>query len=244
MIAFNLYSKIPFGKIHDHHPEIAHLAKLLKRPPASLSMKMCNLATLDPQHIGRIKGLRNPSKMERVVWKDFCDNPGRFMLETEKLMFELLDKQADDLRLEPEIAELPKGETRRRLVNARLNQSLFRKIVLSAYNNKCCMTGIAVPELLNASHIIPWSENPEARINPHNGLCLNVLHDRAFDRGLISVSPDDLAVHVSQQLREEMKQPEKLQFLLASDKKSIEQPTRFSPDREFLDHHYRNIFQK
>lgn len=58
LLAFELYCRIPFGKINSTHPEIIKLALLLNRTPAAVSMKMCNLARLDPEEIARgIKGL-------------------------------------------------------------------------------------------------------------------------------------------------------------------------------------------
>ena len=248
MMAFNLYSKMPFGQIHDYHPDIVKLAKALNRPPASVSMKMCNLASLDPQHIGRIKGLRI-AKMERIVWDEFNSNPGRFMLTTEELLRQRAGESAGDLisepLLEPEVSELPPGEVRRSFVNTRTNQSLFRKIILAAYNNHCCMTGIGAEELLIASHIIPWKDNPEQRINPRNGLCLNALHDRAFDRGLISVDAD-FKVCVSPQLKAAAKSGanDKINFVLQSEGQPITLPHHFAPAPEFLEHHRREIFRQ
>src|SRR5207248_1803837 len=87
--------------------------------------------------------------------------------------------------------ELPReGLERERLVRVRVNQHFFRATVLAAYDYKCCVTGIAVPELLVASHIVPWATDPKQRMNPRNGLCLNALHDRAFDRGLMFIAED------------------------------------------------------
>ena len=242
MMAFNLYSKMPFGQIHDYHPDIVELAKALNRPPASVSMKMCNLATLDPQHAGRIKGLR-VARVEKEVWAEFHADPGQFMLESEELLSRRIGKPPADFRLDPDITDLPKGETRRRLVNMRRNQFVFRKMILSAYNGRCCVTGLAVPDLLNASHIVPWSANPNERINPRNGLCLNTLHDRAFDRGFITVSPD-LIVCVSRKLHVKADESVGARFLLVSEGKQIDRPVRFPPDRKFLDYHYREIFQR
>jgi putative restriction endonuclease len=45
--------------------------------------------------------------------------------------------------------------------------------VLAAYDYKRCITGIAISELLLASHIVPWATDPKQRMNPRNGLCLN-----------------------------------------------------------------------
>ena len=241
MLAFNLYSKMPFGKIHDDYPEIVRLAELLGRPPGSLSWKMCNLATSDPQHAGRIKGTRIAS-MEKAVWEEFSANPDKFMLETEELLRARSGDALDEIETEPAIALLPKGETRARLVETRMCQSLFRRMVLSAYDNRCCITGVSVPELLNASHIVPWAKNENERINPHNGLCLNALHDRAFDRGLITVTPD-FVVRISAKLRKMTQKSNKIEFLLESDERKIETPTRFLPDKRFLDFHCREIFQ-
>lgn len=69
-------------------------------------------------------------------------------------------------------------------------------MVLDGYGSKCCVTGIEEASLLIGSHIVPWAEDVAQRLNPRNGLCLNALHDRAFDVGLMTVS-DDLRVRVS-----------------------------------------------
>ena len=64
----------------------------------------------------------------------------------------------------------------------RIGQDYYRKMVISIYGGKCCVTGIDVPKLLRASHIIPWSEDRENRMNPENGLCLSGTYDLAFDQ--------------------------------------------------------------
>ena len=65
----------------------------------------------------------------------------------------------------------------------------FRMSVLMSYGNACCITGLKNKELLVASHIKPWSVSniKTERTNPSNGLCLNAMHDKAFDRGLITI---------------------------------------------------------
>ena len=73
-----------------------------------------------------------------------------------------------------------------RTVKARRMQGVFRKLVLAAYESRCCITGNPIPDLLVASHILPWVDFPKERLNPRNGLCLSAHFDRAFDRGLIS----------------------------------------------------------
>ncbi|MBQ9417737.1 MAG: HNH endonuclease, partial [Bacteroidales bacterium] len=68
-----------------------------------------------------------------------------------------------------------------KIVKQRINQSFFRTAVLTSYNNRCCITGLSRKELLEASHIVDWSKDIENRLNPSNGLCLNILFHRAYD---------------------------------------------------------------
>lgn len=239
MIAFNLYSKMPFGSIHSDNPRVVKLADMLGRPPGSLSWKMCNLASLDPKL--SIKGTRI-AKMERVVWDEFNADPGGFLAETERLVLALSanapSPATDDLASE----EFPQGTTSKRLVEVRDNQSLFREFVLPAYDNRCCITGIDTPALLNASHIVPWKTNAKERLNPHNGLCLNALHDRAFDRGLITVTPD-FVVHVSSALKRTAGESDGIRFILDAEDKKITKPSRYYPDKHFLQFHNDKVFQ-
>ena len=104
------------------------------------------------------------------------------------------------------------------------------------------MTGIAVPELLIASHIKPWaiSDPKTERTNPRNGLCLNALHDKAFDKGLITVLPD-YTVRVSSKLKAYI-HPDGIFWLLQCDKQPIVKPEKFVPDRRFLEYHNDTVF--
>lgn len=86
--------------------------------------------------------------------------------------------------------EVREGEDVKRLVKTRKNQGFFREMMLASYNNQCAATKINQPKLLIASHIKPWSEDKEARLNPRNGILLNALHDRAFEHGFITFDDD------------------------------------------------------
>ena len=114
--------------------------------------------------------------------------------------------------------------------------------MLGSYKNRCCITGLDSVDLLIASHIKPWSvSDPKTeRTNPGNGLCLNALHDRAFDKGLITVTPD-YTIHVSDRLRKQ-KDNEGIRWLLQYDRRQIILPERFTPVKEFLEYHNDVIF--
>ena len=81
-----------------------------------------------------------------------------------------------------------KGETKIREVKTRINQNVFRQMVIANYSCQCAISGIDIPDLLFASHIIPWSKNEQERLNPENGICLSCLYDKAFDKGWIGIN--------------------------------------------------------
>ena len=70
---------------------------------------------------------------------------------------------------------------------------------MSAYNEQCCITGLAIPQLLIASHIVPWRHDTANRTNPQNGLLLSSLHDRAFDAGLLTINDDMTVPRISKE---------------------------------------------
>jgi hypothetical protein len=99
---------------------------------------------------------------------------------------------------ENQVAALPKTTEAERLVVQRVGQNLFRDGLLDLWEGRCAVTGLAVPELLRASHIKPWAdcESDAERLDVYNGLLLAPHLDAAFDRGFIKVQ-DDGAITVS-----------------------------------------------
>ena len=179
-----------------------------------------------------VAGASHGSKLDVEVWNDFVGDWDRLAFESEKLLAERTGKQVEDIT-EIETVDLPKvGKERETLVKVRVNQSFFRKAVLAAYDFKCCITGLELPELLNASHIIPWSKDKDNQVNPRNGLCLNVFHDRAFDRYLITVTPE-FVVKISKSLKKAKASDAVKDFLLRYDGAEIIKPSRFLPDQNF-----------
>jgi predicted restriction endonuclease len=71
-------------------------------------------------------------------------------------------------------------------VKVRRGQDYFRDAVLNNFGGRCGITQLPVRELLVASHILPWSDHPEERLNVGNGICLSCLHDATLDCHLIS----------------------------------------------------------
>lgn len=242
-LAFHLYCQLPFGRLHSRNPAIIELAKLIGRTPGALAMKLVNFASLDPAILasGR-KGLGNASDGDRQVWDEFHDDWERLAVETQRLLGELRGVVEPEAESDRAIdLDDYTGETRAALVETRVKQDFFRRAVLSSYGGRCCMSGVAEPRLLMASHIVPWSVDRANRLNPRNGLCLSALHDRAYDRGLITVMPD-LVVRVSDALRASADNEMVAAALLTLAGRAIDAPERFMPDREFLGWHAHNRF--
>ncbi len=244
-MAIVLYCKLPFGQLHSRNPEVMALAQLLGRSAGSVAMKLCNLASLDPAITtsGR-KGLDGASALDREVWAQFAANWDALATEAEWL---LRDKQAAqgiaevaDVEPAPDVPPDYSAETRRVLTEQRIKQNFFRKAVLVSYDHRCCITGIAEPKLLVASHIVPWAADPANRLNPANGLCLSALHDRAFDQGLLTLDAD-YRVLLSRQLLEHADAATREAFG-ALDGQPIRLPERFRPDPVLLDWHRQHLF--
>ncbi len=95
-------------------------------------------------------------------------------------------------------AGLPRSTEAERLVVQRVGQDVFRGGLVDYWEGRCAMSGLAVPELLRASHIKPWAacDRDEERLDVFNGFLLSANLDAAFDGGFISVA-DDGVVQIS-----------------------------------------------
>jgi len=127
-------------------------------------------------------------------------------------------------------------------VKIRLGQRFFRKAVLASYNGRCCITGNPIPELLIASHILPWGKYSEQRLNPRNGLCLAQTQDAAFDKGLVTFD-EDYRLVLSSYLREFLPNEALARNFLAYEGERIALPDKFLPDERFMRKHREEIFR-
>jgi putative restriction endonuclease len=244
ILAFNLYLKLPFGKLHHGNPEIIHLAGILDRTPNSIAMRLSNFASVDPYHQNRgVKGLRGGLKQVEPIWNEFISDKAELLYESERILADL-----ENQTIESKFAEVLsgtenlKGEIKIREVKTRVNQNVFRQIVLANYNRKCAITGIDLPDLLVASHIIPWSQNEAERLNPENGICLSALYDRAFDKGLIGIT-EKYQIMISSELKTKEKKefyPSNFGNLIGI---TLQLPQKYLPKKEFLQFHLDTVFR-
>ena len=234
IIVFNLYCKIPFQRASKNHPDVIRVAELIGRTPSAVNMKIGNFGSFDATLRARgIVGLTNASKLDAQIWAEFNDHWDELSFESERLLAELQGTRFD----------MPAGYEQLAVARRRVNQNFFRQAVLSAYRNSCCITGLNMSALLIASHIKPWAVGDASeRTNPANGLCLNALHDKAFDSGLITVTPD-YKIHVATDIAEACGDSAGEKFFTAYDRRSITLPEKFAPLKKFLEYHNDVVFR-
>lgn len=196
VLALYLYCQIPFARTKANNPEVIHLAQAIGRTPASVARKLGNFGAFDPllQAQG-ISGLSHGGKADKLVWDEFYQRWENLVCEATKILAAFpsdipIAEMDEAPTAQEKIIVRPVGPTEKFTnTRVRLCQSFFRRAVLSSYEVSCCVCGIELPALLTASHIHSWASNEDLRTDPENGLCLCALHDRAFDRGLLTVRP-------------------------------------------------------
>jgi len=241
IVAFNLYCKLPFGQYHKNNEKVIALAEILGRTPSAVALKLCNFARLDPLHQKRgVKGMQHGAKLEETIWDEFNQNWDELAYQSEIALAELRGQKELDLvkRFEK---ELPPGNERKAFAKVRINQSFFREMILASYRTRCAVCSLPKPELLVASHIVPWSLNVSLRMNPKNGICMCVLHDKAFDKGLLSIA-DDYRILLSNTLKKLPNEVSVQRGFIVYEGNLITLPDRFIPDKEFIRFHRENIF--
>ncbi|WP_228479068.1 HNH endonuclease [Flavobacterium soyangense] len=189
-----------------------------------------------------IVGLSNSSKLDKIVWNEFNNSWENIAYESEVLISVFANEPIEKIT-HINIDNLPIGRERETIIKARVNQSFFRSTILSSYNLKCCITGLSIPDFLIASHIVPWAKDEKIRLNSHNGLCLNSIHDKAFDKGFLTITAD-YKIKVSKYLNEYKKENVVTDFFLNYENHQIILPDKFLPSKEYLEYHHQNIFKQ
>jgi len=244
ILAFNLYLKLPFGKMHKGTPEIIELANLMGRSVNSITLRLVNFASCDPYHQNRgVKGMVGGLKQCQPIWDEFFENKEQLIFESERILAEkqnqTIETKFNELLLD--VKNL-KGETKLREVKTRVNQNVFRQMVIANYSCKCAITGIDIPDLLFASHIIPWAKNEQERLNPENGICLSSLYDKAFDKGLIGIN-ERYEVIFSAALNKNKGKDYFVQYFTPIEKAKLQKPQKYLPSLQFLQWHLDCIFE-
>jgi putative restriction endonuclease len=165
-------------------------------------------------------------------------------------LLKIYDSHVDDeaglatqLDIDPELPDDyvydPKSKDGQDLIREakiRIGQAAFRKMILKNYQNSCCITGLDIPILNRASHIIGWAERKETRMLPSNGLCLSATYDAAFDKKLISLD-EKYRVIISKEIRDHYSNNHVKVYFECREGQVITYPVRSKPSQEFLETH-------
>lgn len=250
MLVMNLYTKLRYGQFNYRNAEVIRLAELIGKTPGAVAFKLVHLSRQDPKHKDRVKGLANPGKNAIEMYNEFANNWDEMLYESEVLLAKYQNKKVEEIALdqnefqeiERDILSGKEGKNIERIVKTRVNQSIFRKVVVNNYSNSCAVCNLDIPNLLVASHILKWSENEEHRLNPTNGLCLCNIHDRAFELGYIGINTN-YSILISNELKEVKEKETYTSFFGRHENNSIILPDKFYPNPDFLESHLNSTFR-
>lgn len=239
LLVLRLYCQTPFGKLHQRNPDIIQLAEIIKRTPSAVAMKAVNFAHLDP-NLDR-KGLSSVSKADRALWDEFLADANSTALLAEALYDERVAPSVEESVISEPV--LPRGPSETlREVTVRRVQGFFRRSVLTSYEQCCAISGLRLPSLLVASHIIPWKDSVERRADPRNGIALSSLYDKAFDEGLLTFD-ERYKVRLSNELKVHFPDSGLCKRMLDVEGRELRMPKRFYPDEEAMAYHRDSVFK-
>lgn len=241
IIAYALYCVTPLKKINIRNPLIRNAAEKINHSISSLVMRMRNFMAIDPD--SKEKGCAHVAKTDITIFEEFRHDWYTLSLKAEEYLgFELF---SDDGIFAPLRGSKPISSiTERSKVNK--ERAIFRDSVRATYECKCCITQIAIPELLIASHIRDYSKCAQnQRVEPTNGLLLNTFHDKLFDKGLITVLPD-YTIKLSETLKNQASPNNEFaaRWIYGIEGTTIDIPKRFKPDAEYLKWHNQEKFAR
>jgi putative restriction endonuclease len=251
ILVMNLYTKLRYGQFNNKNKEVIYLSNLIGKSPGAVAYKLVHLSSQDPKHKDRVKGLANPGKNAIEIYQEFVDNWDQMLFNSELLLAKYQNKNIDQLVLDDEIEpsfinellEGKEGIEKERFVKTRINQSLFRKVIINNYSSMCSICSLDVKQLLVASHILKWSENQPNRLNPENGICLCNIHDKAFELGFIGIN-SEYKVMISNEINKSTSNKETYESLFGRhNNKSIILPDKFYPNKNFLELHLNSTYR-
>lgn len=240
VVVLDLYFKLPFRKLNKRTPAVKELANLIGRSDNTVAIRLTNYASCDPDVVNSGRhGMSDGRKRCMPYWEKYSSNKEELFYRAQEIRARYAGVPIDT-QLAINSGDFI-GMEREAIIRQRINQSSFRAMVLANYENKCAITDIDVPELLVASHIVPWAVDKNNRLNPANGICLSPLYDKMFDCGLIGIR-DDYTVELSAELKENIGKEYYSEHVEIIKDKRLRLPTKNCPDLKLLEYHYNNIF--
>ena len=234
LIAYALYCITPLAKINLNNKTIQQVALIIDHSPSSLALRMRNFQALDPS---APKSMAHVAKADKSIYEEFRNDWGSLSLLAESLTGLALFDSSPLQGAKP----LSSLTNRNRVSRER---AFFRQAVRATYNGKCYISGCELQGILVASHIKPFSacRDENERTTPENGIYLNTFYDRAFDTGLMTITPHR-KIQISSIVKRQARDSFTRTWLLALDGQQLPTIPRFAPRKEFLEYHNEIIFK-
>ena len=209
----------PEGMGEPREDSLKKMQKWLRVPWEDL-MEYLNDKDYHPRKIWAKVGTAEVIKAdEDVDWRDWIDDLDKLssqeLFKLNQYIHELLgerlfgnhNKDQTEIKPEENTRELDDKENSSQIIEPKMRerkerqgQDSFREIMIEIYKGQCIITGCEILEILEAAHILPYSET-----NNHaeeNGLLLRVDIHRLFDSNLLGIDPENLRVHLHNKIRE------------------------------------------
>lgn len=194
-------------------------------PPSYLQKGYCSAALKSYQEF----------LVEHIFEQGLFDTFSQHTGEEDEVV-EKLDKKIRYPKFLLEGLDKKEGKEVLRSVGVRVNQRVFRLMMLKIYNESCCVTGLNIPEVNRASHITSWKENPSKRLDPRNGLLLSATYDAAFDKHLISLD-EDYRLIISKRITDHYQSNIVKEYFQKKSGDKITLPSSYLPKQEYLEMH-------
>ncbi|TBH22199.1 HNH endonuclease [Rhizobium leguminosarum] len=146
--------------------------------------------------------LENTYLLEDMELSEFREVVDKFRTKAAKTINESSPLSAvDDALVKDKQAILDGLERRFSCREARPEQAAFRAALMMRYGGRCAISGCRIEPVLQAAHILPFSDHIEFRNDTTNGLLLRADVHTLFDRALISINPQSYKVVLSPKLQ-------------------------------------------
>lgn len=240
VVTLALYFQLPFGRLNHTTKEVIDLAHLIGRSENSVALRLSNFAACDPYIINSGRhGMIGGISICQPIWDEYALNREKLFLDAEYYLAAFAKKKVEDY-LGLTVNDFS-GRDRLAVIKQRVNQDVFRSMVLNNYGFRCAITGLSISSLLIASHIIPWADSEVERLNPENGICLSPLYDKAFDSGLMGIMPN-YEIVLSKELQDHKNEDFYKRSFAPINHSKILLPEEHKPNPLFLQYHLDRIF--
>lgn len=132
-------------------------------------------------------------------------------------------------------ADIKKGaKFSQRVTKTREFQQAFRNAILEIYQRKCAVCDVDDDAFLRGCHIVPVKDDPNIATDLRNGICLCVIHDVAFEKGVFYIS-DGYEIRVSDSFKTTSRILDSAISKLNG--KKIRLPSQHPPKKSYLKKH-------